>query len=358
MRQPLKRLELCEAIKSDIACGIYPSSGFLPNEFELADKYGYSRNTVRSALTMLEDSKVLELLKGRGRRIRSAISNAPLSFLLPCSDFLSETFSHVSAQDTRHILKGVSQVAFEYECQMMTVPVSPTNNPHDINWKKLDFVSSNSLLIIFSGWYRDLFPMLLERGCRMAFIEDHTYKGKQHEDFLGRCCCLTLDLFSAAEMAVEHLFQQGCRRIGLFDPFILEPENPIMAGYLSGLKKYGLKFSAYHQVCYRESTIDHVKSQMKDFIKKSGGVDGIIIEPQMAIELKLRNLYAELDLDDNIKIISSADSFKNQTMKPSISSMAFPLVEIGRKAALELIADDFAPSNKTFNASLIKRQST
>jgi len=69
MREPVKRLELYEAIKRDIANKIYLPGEFLPNELELAEKYGYARNTVRPGLAMLEDDNLVELLRGRGRQI-------------------------------------------------------------------------------------------------------------------------------------------------------------------------------------------------------------------------------------------------------------------------------------------------
>jgi len=364
MREPVKRIKLYEAMKSDIASGVYLSGAFLPNEFELSDRYGYSRDTVRSALTMLEDDKLVELLKGKGRQIcpgHVEKAKVPLTFLLPCADFLSETFPHVTAQSCRQMLKGVSQIAFECDYRLETIPVSPTNNAHEIDWRKLDFVNADSRLIITGYWYRDLFPLLLERGCRVAFANRQVICRKDYENFINNCFCITVDAFKAAEDAVMHLFKRGCRRIALFHHYISEPEHPTMCGYLSGLRKCGLKFSAWHEIpdeipgeCPKQ---ENVRSQLNGFYKKSGGFDGLLISPELS-GLRLRNLYQGLGLNEEIKIISSDDMAGNQWATPSISSMAFPHEEIGRIMARHLLVPDFSPEELLISAKFIEREST
>jgi len=358
MRDPVKRLKLYEAMKSDIASGVYLSGAFLPNEFELAEKYGYSRDTVRSALAMLEDDKLVELLKGRGRQICRANAKVPLTFLLSCTDLLSETFPGAAAQIVRRMLKGVSQTAFEYDYRVETVPVSPTNKEHEIDWHKLDFVNADSRLVAIGYWYRDLFPLFLERGCRVAFVNPQLFHRKNYNDFVDSCFCLTINAFGAAEAAVEHLFLRGCRRIALFHRYILESEQPTMGGYLSGVKKCGLKFSAWHELPEEPLKLQNVKIRLKDFYKKNGGFDGLLIDNELAMELRLRDLYQELGLAEDIRIIASDDTDGNQWVTPPLTSMAVPYEDIGRIAARHLLSPVFSPGEQLINASLIEREST
>ena len=361
MRDPVKRLKLYETMKSDIASGVYLSGGFLPSEFELAAKYGYSRDTVRSTLAMLEDGKLVELLKGKRRRISPANvekAKVPLTFLLPCPDFISETFSDVAAQNTRRMLKGVSQIAFEYDCRVETVPVSPTNNAHEIDWRKLDFVNADSMLVVTSEWYRDLFPLLLERGCRVAFVISHLSHRQEDEDFINRCFRITINACGAAEAAVEHLFRQGCRRIALFHRYISVPEHPTMGGYLSGVRKCGLKFAAWHEFPKEPLKLESVKSQLRDFYKKTGGFDGLLMDPGLAVELHLHNLYQDIGLAEDIKIIVSNDVANNQWTRPPLTGIAFPYEEIGRIAARHLLSPEFAPGEHLINSRIIEREST
>jgi len=316
---------------------------------------------VRSTLTMLENDSLFELLKGKGRRICATNSNkskVPLTFLLPCPGFITDAFPDISVQNTLRMLEGVSRVAFEYDYRMETVPVSPTNNKHDIDWRKLDFVNAESLLVISGDWYRDLFPLLLERGCRVVLVNSHILHRKQDAQFLNSCFQITLNALNAAELAVESLFRHGSRRIALFHSFISEPEHPTMSGYLSGLRKCGLTFAAWHNLPDVPIKLESVKSQLKDFYRKSGWFDSLIISPGIVIELRLHNLYKDLGLDENIKVIVSNDSANNQLVTPSLTSIAFPYEEVGRIAAQHLLSPEFSPGEQLINAQLIEREST
>ena len=362
MRDPVRRLKLYEALKSDIASGVYLSGGFLPNEFELAEKYGYSRDTVRSTLTMLEDDKLVELLKGKGRRICPAHiekAKVPLTFLLPCPDFLSETVLDISAQNARRMLKGFSQVAFEYDYRVETVPVSPTNNEHDIDWRKLDFVNKDSRIVLAGYWYCDLFQMLLERRCRMVFIRTQNYRQKIYTDFIKHSFCITTNVFGAVENAVKHLAEAGCSRIALLSGHLSEPEQPTMNGYLSGIAKRGLAFSAWHDLPLALLTLADVNRHLRDFYRKCGGFDGLLVDASYLVHLHLRDLYRELKIPKTVKLLIMSDIEGSQRMTPTLSCVAFPYEEIGRNAAMRLLDSEFQTGGEELiNARLIEREST
>ena len=360
MRQPVKMMDVYQKLKKAIENGVYPGGVFLPREIVLAQNMGISRDTLRAVLTKLSDDKLIERMCPKGTMVcnRQGKVKKPLTFLLPCPDFLSETFSSVGAQSSRRILKGVSQAAFEYDYRVETVPVSPNNNQHDIDWRKLDFVNADSMLIVHSDWYRELFPLLLKRGCRVAFVCSHISHQQEDKDFINSSFRIMLNTYGATEAAIEYLFRQGCRRVALLHRCILEPEHPIMKGYLAGLKKCGLKFAAWHELPDEPLKLECVKTMLKELYRTSGGFDSLIITPELATELCLRNLYQELRLDENIRIVVSNDTSNNQLVTPPLTSLAFPYEEVGRLAAQHLLSSDFAPGEQLINAQLIEREST
>ena len=332
----------------------------MPREIVLAQIMGISRNTLRSVLTQLAEEKIIERMCPKGTIVcnRQVKTQQPLTFLLPCSDFLSETSSDTGAQSNRRMLRGVSQIAFEYNCRVETVPVSPTNNAHEIDWRKLDFINADSMVLINGYWYHDLFQMLLERKCRIALVNRQDFCLKQYGDFVNNSFLITVNAFGAAEAAVEHLFKQGCRRIALFHRYISEPEHSIMGGYLSGLRKCKLAFSAWHELPDGHMTLESIINQLKDLREKSGGFDGILIDPGTAYELRLHNIYQKLRLPPNVKIITSDDCGNGQWMTPQLTSMAFPYEDIGRIAAQHLLAPEFVSGEQLISARLIEREST
>ena len=61
----------------------------LPHETDLASELGISRNTLRAALSGLEEEQLLKRIKGKGTFV--AEREKPLiTLLLPCENFLSE----------------------------------------------------------------------------------------------------------------------------------------------------------------------------------------------------------------------------------------------------------------------------
>ena len=359
MREPVKRLKLYETMKADIASGVYSPGAFLPNEFELADKYGYSRGTVRSTLAMLEDDKLVELLKGKRRRLCPAKvekAKVPLTFLLPCADFISETFPHVAAQISRRILKGVSQIAFDHNYRLETVAVSPTNNAHEIDWRKLDFVNADSMLVVIGYWYRDLFPLLSKSGCRVSFIENQAYDFNVYADYLKKWYVLTIDRISTTESAVKLLAERGCRRIALTYDDITEKNHPVLHGYESGLAKCGLSYAAWLDTFTANN--ETIAGIIAGFYEKNK-FDALLLDPHLVFRLRTRySLNSCLGLPENVKIMATDEISFNQQAFPSLSSTEFPYEEIGRVAAQRLLEDNFRGGQQIFSARIIEREST
>ena len=57
-------------IYSDIVDGVYKNGSQLPSEPVLAEKYGVSRNTLRQALTILNEDHLIAKQQGKGAEIR------------------------------------------------------------------------------------------------------------------------------------------------------------------------------------------------------------------------------------------------------------------------------------------------
>ncbi len=344
--------QILEALRQRLAS--LPEGARFQTEHELCAEFKVARTTMTRVMVKLVEEGLLNRFPSRGSFVRKPQKpSVPITFLLPCTDFISETFSDISAQLSRRVLKGVSQIAFENDRRVETVPVSPTNSTHDIDWRKLDFVNAASMLVVSGEWYRALFPLLLERRCRVAFIDSHTSR-RQDDDFINSCFCVIINAFGAAEMEVEHLFQQGCRRIALFHHYISEPEHPIMGGYLSGLKKCGVGFANWNELPEGRLKLQEVKSQLKSFYKHAGGFDGLIIDPDIIFDLHLHNLYQELELDENIKVVVSSDAGNRQ----GLTGVAFPYEDAGRTAARHLLSQNFSPGEQLINGRLIEREST
>jgi GntR family transcriptional regulator len=61
--------ELRETLADEIAAGVHPVGARLPTEYELCDRFGVSRHTVREALRELEDNGLLSRQAGAGTTV-------------------------------------------------------------------------------------------------------------------------------------------------------------------------------------------------------------------------------------------------------------------------------------------------
>ena len=359
MRQPIKIMAVYQDLKKAIQDGVYPAGSFLPNETAFAERLKISRNTLRSVLTKLADEKLVERMCPKGTMICSKGREnfqTPITFLLPCADFISDTASLLHSQHTREMLKGVSQVAFEHNWRVQTVPVSPTNHRHDIDWKQLDFINSDSRVIVDDYWYCDLFPLFKERGCKVAFVEHQTYHFKQYTDYLADWFVLSVERISAMESAVKLLADRGCRRIALAHSKIGEKDHPVLRGYKSGLKKCGLRYSSWIDTL--NTTNETIAAVIGEFYRKNK-FDALLLDPRLVFKLRTqRSLNYYLDLPENVKLMAADEISYNQRAFPMLSSVEFPYEEMGRIAAQHLLEDEFRPGWQSFNAKIIEREST
>jgi len=334
-----------------------PEGSRFQTEHELCNEFKVARTTMTRVMVKLVEEGLLRRVPSKGSFVQKVKKpSVPITFLLPCADFLSETFADAMAQNTRRILKGVSQVAFEYNCGVVTVPVSPTNNLHDIDWRKLDFINSESKVLTYGYWYSDLFPLLKERGCKVAFVETQTCYLTVYADCLKDWFVLTVDRVNAMESAVQLLAERGCRRIALADSNIDEKDHPALLGYKSGLAKCGFNYAAcVNTVNASNETIAKV---IADFYKKNK-FDALLLDPRFIFKLRTRHsLNCYLGLPESVKIIADYETGYNQNFFPSLSSLDFSYEEIGRVAAQRLQDDEFRPGRQIFSGKIIEREST
>ena len=62
--------QIAETLRQRLTSGDYPAGSQLPSEAALCAEFSVARNTVRRALSALEDEGLIETLPGRGRVVR------------------------------------------------------------------------------------------------------------------------------------------------------------------------------------------------------------------------------------------------------------------------------------------------
>ena len=239
MRGGNKSLNLYKMLSDQIKSGRLAYGEKLPHASEMAIHYGLSQGTINKALHMLREEGLVKRTRKKGTFVTDQKSPVPVTILLPCPNYLS--IRCLFADMLLDIMDGAMSAATKHGIRVETVPASTDNTePETIDWQNLDFITSESRVIIYGLWYRKLFPFLRERRCRVALC--HSMANPETLSTLQEWGwnLFALNNYSGGFRAVEYMIDQGCRRIAMFSPSLDEPGHPLVQGYLDALQKHGL----------------------------------------------------------------------------------------------------------------------
>ena len=80
-KQSLSKM-VVDKIKEGLISGELRPGDFLPSETELSERFGVGKSSVREAIKMLEALGVVEICKGNGSRIRTAVDTTVINPLI------------------------------------------------------------------------------------------------------------------------------------------------------------------------------------------------------------------------------------------------------------------------------------
>ena len=177
MAHPPKVPKLCDDLKCYIAMHCRPGRR-LPAERTLARIMGVSTRTLGTALRKLvEEKRIARNTHGTfvcDAEI-STRTDESLTLLLPSSDFAFSCVP-VSRLANQQMISGALAAARKYRRRIVTIPVTDSNNRDDINPLQLSHLGPGSMVMFQSDWYERLFPLFLERECRLAFLNCGSYR--------------------------------------------------------------------------------------------------------------------------------------------------------------------------------------
>lgn len=332
MRKADKSEQLYQRLKADIVKGRYPLGMRLSTEVDLAQQYNVSRGTLRTTLCQLEKDALITRIKGHGTYVRKSSHESPITFLLPCPDYLLRA-GFVSGNWHTGVLSGVMQFAQMHDYRVETVPVSPSNNPRDIDWSKLNFLNETSRVILSSYWYEPLFELLLKKNCRVgACVRGINPKEKQplSENWVRVQTDVRLGIYNAT----KHLLDHGCKHPALAVADLKNPRFSVREGYRKALREiqpYELDLTAVH-------TVEKIESGLFRNYWERNPFDGLIINVPMALRNSCNNsrLNQRLELPDDVKIITILEYDFNCREKPEIPWIDYSPFNMGYEAAARI----------------------
>lgn len=157
MAFPSKQKAIYDRLVREIA-ERYPPGAKLPPERALAARLGIARMTLRGAMARLAREGRIE------RNVRGTFAsgeNPPpalgekrriVHVLLPCPDYTVRSGAS-SCSAVRSLIRGAVRAALRYDAQVVTIPVSDTNDPAAFDRNQLAPLRKNDIVLFVGSWY-------------------------------------------------------------------------------------------------------------------------------------------------------------------------------------------------------------
>ena len=170
-----------------------------------------------------------------------------------------------------------------------------------------------------------------------------------------------------AEMAVTHLAETGCRKIGhITGPVFVTIVQDRVQGYKNAMNRFNLPVDDSKMIVHGDYSHKSGYLAMKKLLERTPDVDGVFsANDQMAVGAIKAIFEAKKRIPDDIKIIGYDDIFISSVLEPSLSTIHVQKYRMGKHAAELLLAqieDKNEPSQKgteiELEQKLIIRRST
>jgi len=174
-----------------------------------------------------------------------------------------------------------------------------------------------------------------------------------------------VDDYDGAYRGVEHLIQQGCRRIAhLGGPQNLQIGRQRLKGYLDAMRDYGLPVED-ELIVYYNLTRSNAGPAAKQLLELPSPPDGIFaVNDPAGIETILVAKSKGLRIPEDVAIVGFSNEPTSALIEPGLTTLAQPLDEIGKTTVQLLLSEIEAdgeliePRTEVLKTQLIVRASS
>ena len=331
-RKTAKYRFLVETIKEKIKNGAYAPGERMESENRLSEEFGYSRQTVRQALSVLEREGLIERRRGSGTYIstesrRPARGSNVAIVTTYISDYIFPTIIRGIEETLTgagySLTLGVTNNHVEDESRILQSLIS----------RKIDGVIVEGTKTAFPNPNVELYRKLQKMGVPVVFFNSY------YRDLTDAVYVVTDDK-KAGRQAGELLLSKGCRELGgVFKSDGMQGHGR-HAGFSEGLIRNGCSISDDCVVWYTTAERSRLfRPDNRDYMfERLRGCDGIVCyNDQIA--------YGAIDLltsrgvrvPEDVLVTGFDNSSVSEYSPVKITSFAHPKDEMGRIAANKLI---------------------
>ncbi len=294
----------------------------LPAEALLAAEIGVARRTLRYTMSRLAAEGIIDRTN-HGTFIRGSHGvpeqpDEPVSILVACPDYITAS-GFYSSYLTQQMIRGTMSAAVEYGTYVVTIPISETNNPEDINWLQFKHLRKDSRVIFSGTWAPRLYPVLAERGCRIGYICDK--KGllpcflEHHTDVINY---FLDDYWRCLRDAAVRLHADGARKIVYFGRSRTDISKYGHDYFLGALQTLGLECDEIFYTLYEDTLpFPETLRRLGKFYRKIH-FDGLIFDSNLFQEFPYPlDFFQETGIPFSTRLVLNVSEFLKRPELPT-----------------------------------------
>jgi len=319
---------LQESIIARVRKGDFKPDDALPSENELAEDYGISRGSVRTALKELQDKGVIYSVAGKGSFIsrqisdQSVIKQDRIAFIVPSLDG-SDLQVYQGIEDT-----------LNKEGYILSIFNSQKSIEQENKNLRLLLEGKEKGAIIFPNWGRTNAEALFElKMAGYPFVLIDRYFRELETDYV------VTDNKKGGFLATEHLIKLGHKRIGIILGLNCTAIEERFEGYREALAQYGI---AYDPVLMRRFQRDDAEENEPSAEIGYNEAAGLLQEKPTTIfatnDFLARGAMkavqdAGMDIPGDISVVGFDNQGFAELLDPPLTTVAQPFYQLGQKAA-------------------------
>ncbi len=315
-----KYIELFENIREKIIDGTYAEKQKLPSENELVKATGYSRQTVRQAISLLEHSELVSRVQGSGTYVNKIAPKREATMNI------AVVTTYIGEYIFPAILSGIDSVLTENGYTSM---ISATKNRVDNERKILsDLLGKPIDGLIVEGTKTalpnpniDLYEKFAEQGIPVVFINGY------YPD-LKKPVFVVADDRKGGEIACKTLIEKGHTKIaGIFKSDDIQGHRRY-AGYAQTLRSNNVEVNDDRVIWY---TTENRDSLLERYAEEALAESTAVVCYNDEVALKISRMF------EGIEIVSFDNSTYAQLSANPFLSLSNPKEKIGEYAAQKVI---------------------
>ncbi len=256
------------------------------------------------------------------------------------------------------IINGIEDVAYQNNFNVLVVQSNESYLREVLNTQTLLANRVDGVLASFSKETQDFshFQQLIDNEIPLVFYDRVLHH--LHAD------SVMVDDYSGAFKAVNHLINQGCKRIAFYSaPQHLLLGKNRLEGYKAALEKNGIEYTK--DLVYACDTFESAVKISRGVLKKIDRPDGVFaVNDLTAVAVMKTAKQLGISIPEELKVVGFENSRSASICEPELSSVDQFGYDLGKKATEILIKRintdgfDYTPEKHTLKTELIVRGSS